>query len=362
MRAADPHDADAPRLSRPVDRRRRRAAARDLPQGRDERDFESGIRAGARGAALVAEVPAARRARAGRRRPRRHLPAERSRARVAPVVLPLAAACRTTSCSRSPRAAAEAIARCSSSRCGGCSPTTARGGSSTTSPSSGSRSATCMPSSRRSSCQFDSTLRDAMVRETELFFESQVRDDRPIQDLLRANYTFLNERLAQHYGIPDVFGSHFRRVTLTDERSLRPARPGERPHRDLVRRPDLGGAARQMDPREPARRAAAAAAAQRAAAQGKQAGREAGGAPRADGAAPQQPGLRELPLADGSARLRARALRRDRPLARDRRRRADQLDDRLCDGDDRSTSPKDFREALLAPGRRVRRARSPRRC
>ena len=65
--------------------------------------------------------------------------------------------------------------------------------------------------------QFDPTLREAMARETELFFESQVREDRPIQDLLRANYTFLNERLAQHYGIPGVFGSHFRRVTLTDE-------------------------------------------------------------------------------------------------------------------------------------------------
>ena len=65
--------------------------------------------------------------------------------------------------------------------------------------------------------QFDPTLRDAMARETELFFQSQVRDDRPIQDLLRANYTFLNERLAQHYGIEGVFGSHFRRVTLTNE-------------------------------------------------------------------------------------------------------------------------------------------------
>lgn len=65
--------------------------------------------------------------------------------------------------------------------------------------------------------QFDPTLREAMARETELFFESQVHDDRPIQDLLRANYTFLNERLAEHYGIPGIFGSHFRRVTLTDE-------------------------------------------------------------------------------------------------------------------------------------------------
>jgi Protein of unknown function (DUF1592)/Protein of unknown function (DUF1588)/Protein of unknown function (DUF1585)/Protein of unknown function (DUF1595)/Protein of unknown function (DUF1587)/Cytochrome C oxidase, cbb3-type, subunit III len=65
--------------------------------------------------------------------------------------------------------------------------------------------------------QVDPTLRDAMARETELFFQSQVRDDRPIQDLLRANYTFLNERLAQHYGVTGVYGSHFRRVALTDE-------------------------------------------------------------------------------------------------------------------------------------------------
>lgn len=64
---------------------------------------------------------------------------------------------------------------------------------------------------------FDDTLRKAMVRETELFFESQVRGDRPIPELLRANYSFLNEQLAQHYGIDDIYGSHFRRVGLTDE-------------------------------------------------------------------------------------------------------------------------------------------------
>ena len=57
-----------------------------------------------------------------------------------------------------------------------------------------------------------------MLKETELFFESQVREDRPVQDLLRADYTFLNEQLARHYGINDVFGGHFRRVTVTDER------------------------------------------------------------------------------------------------------------------------------------------------
>ena len=52
---------------------------------------------------------------------------------------------------------------------------------------------------------------------TELFFQSQVREDRPIPELLKANYTYLNQRLAEHYGVRDVLGSHFRRVTLTNE-------------------------------------------------------------------------------------------------------------------------------------------------
>jgi hypothetical protein len=61
---------------------------------------------------------------------------------------------------------------------------------------------------------FDDTLRQAFRRETELFFESIVREDRSALDLLRADYTYLNERLARHYGVPNVRGSHFRRVTL----------------------------------------------------------------------------------------------------------------------------------------------------
>ena len=61
---------------------------------------------------------------------------------------------------------------------------------------------------------FDETLRQAMLRETELFFDSVVREDRGVFDLLTADYTFLNERLADHYDIPNVQGSHFRRVAL----------------------------------------------------------------------------------------------------------------------------------------------------
>ena len=64
---------------------------------------------------------------------------------------------------------------------------------------------------------FDDNLRQAFKRETELFVESVVQEDRSALDLLRANYTFVNERLARHYGIPNVYGSRFRRVTLGDD-------------------------------------------------------------------------------------------------------------------------------------------------
>lgn len=62
--------------------------------------------------------------------------------------------------------------------------------------------------------EFDQTLREAMRQETELFLASVFRENRSILDLLSANYTFLNERLAQHYGIPGIRGSYFRRYTF----------------------------------------------------------------------------------------------------------------------------------------------------
>ena len=73
------------------------------------------------------------------------------------------------------------------------------------------------PDANRKFPWFDDNLRAAFVRETELFLDDQLKADRSIVDLLTANYTFLNEQLAWHYGIPGVYGSHFRRVTLTDE-------------------------------------------------------------------------------------------------------------------------------------------------
>jgi cytochrome c551/c552 len=64
---------------------------------------------------------------------------------------------------------------------------------------------------------FDNELRDSFRTETELFFQSIVREDRSVLDLLNADYTFVNERLARHYGIPNVYGSHFRRVRVQRE-------------------------------------------------------------------------------------------------------------------------------------------------
>jgi mono/diheme cytochrome c family protein len=64
---------------------------------------------------------------------------------------------------------------------------------------------------------FDDNLRSAFVTETEMFLDAQLKEDHNVIDLLTSDETFLNEQLARHYGIPDVYGSHFRRVKLTDE-------------------------------------------------------------------------------------------------------------------------------------------------
>jgi len=63
---------------------------------------------------------------------------------------------------------------------------------------------------------YDDSLLEAFERETELFIENTLREDRSVVELLNANYTFVNERLARHYGIPGVYGSRFRRVSLTN--------------------------------------------------------------------------------------------------------------------------------------------------
>jgi hypothetical protein len=68
---------------------------------------------------------------------------------------------------------------------------------------------------------FDSTLREAFRREVELFFASIIQEDRSVDDLLTADYTFVNERLARHYGIPGIYGPQFRRVKLGPDQDMR---------------------------------------------------------------------------------------------------------------------------------------------
>jgi hypothetical protein len=74
---------------------------------------------------------------------------------------------------------------------------------------------------------FDDPLRQAMRREVELLFDNIVREDRPVTELLTADYTFVNERLAKHYGIPNIYGSQFRRVTLGPDMDVRKGLTGK---------------------------------------------------------------------------------------------------------------------------------------
>ena len=163
---------------------------------------------------------------------------------------------------------------------------------------------------------FDENLRDALVRETELFVESQMRDDRSVVDLLSADYTFANERLARHYGIPNVYGSRFRRVDLPGE-----ARRGLLGHGSVLTVTSLATRTSpvvrgKVGVGEHPRHAAAPAAARRsrfARAGGRRDGRVTAGAARG---APRQPGVLQLPRANGPPRVRPRELRRGRQVAR----------------------------------------------
>lgn len=82
---------------------------------------------------------------------------------------------------------------------------------------------------------FDDNLRRSLRRETELFVESVFREDRPITDLLRADYTFLDERLAKHYGVPHIYGSHFRRVSFADSETVSHVGGASRPDFNIQR-------------------------------------------------------------------------------------------------------------------------------
>ena len=168
----------------------------------------------------------------------------------------------------------------------------------------------------------DQTLSLALKKETELFFDSLVREDRSLLDLLTADYTYVERARRASLRHSE---RHRRRVPARHAagRSPRHSRPRQRPDADLDRRSHVAGDARQVGDGSAARIAAAAAAAERAGARGDEGHRRyrprAVGA-RADGAAPQQPAVHVVPSRDRSARPGARELRRHRQVAHSRRR------------------------------------------
>ena len=172
---------------------------------------------------------------------------------------------------------------------------------------------------------FDDNLRQAFRRETELFFGAIVREDRSLLDLIDADFTFVDERLARHYGIPNIRGSYFRRIPL-DAASPRRGLigQGEYVDGDIGLHSNVTGLTRQMDSRESPRNAAAGAAAWRrnesgSGCEGDQAGDVAG----ASGAAPRESRLRVVSQNHGPDGLRAGELRPGRDLAHARQRGAD---------------------------------------
>ena len=87
---------------------------------------------------------------------------------------------------------------------------------------------------RARSLSSTTTFAEAFRRETELFLESQMRGDRPLTELLTADYTFVNERLARFYGMRNVYGAHFRRVRASDPHRAGLLGACEHPHRHVV--------------------------------------------------------------------------------------------------------------------------------
>ncbi len=175
---------------------------------------------------------------------------------------------------------------------------------------------------------FGDELRRDMRRETELFIGTVIREDKSLMDLLDADYTYVNERLAKHYGLSDVSGEEFRRVALKDDRRggllgqasiltvtsnptrTSPVKRGKWILENLLNTPP------PPPPRCSGTRSAEGKVDRLVAA--------------TDGATPREPGLRLVPRANGRARVRFGELRRDRRLARQGRRLRDRSGRRIA--------------------------------
>ena len=200
---------------------------------------------------------------------------------------------------------------------------------------------------------WDDELRQGFRREAELFFESIMREDRNVVDLLTADYTFVNERLARHYGIPNIYGSQFRRVTLGPELDYRRGLLGKGSFLAVtwtqnfrtspvkrgvwVLENILGTPPPEPPPNVPPLEDATAGS-QKVLTLREQMT-----------AAPQEPAVRGLPQDHGPDRVRPRQLRRRRQVAGEAGRRGRHADRRLGD-------------ALRRPGRRTGPPGCGRRC
>ena len=168
---------------------------------------------------------------------------------------------------------------------------------------------------------FDDPLRQAMRTEVEMLFDSIVREDRPITELLTADYTFVNERLALHYGIPNVYGSQFRRVTLGPGMEARRGLLGKGAFLTTTSKPDRTSPVTRgkwimtnvfgMSPPDPPPDVPPLPAARDRRARQHEGADDA----REDARASRARRLRAVPPDDGPDRVRARELRRHRVVA-----------------------------------------------
>ncbi len=309
-----------PRLSPAGDRRRSRDADEVLREGPRRRRLRGRHPAGARAHPRRAGVSLSRRNRTGGGTARRALPPEQPRSRVASVLLPLeqhpgrrtAGLSRAKGTLRDPKVLQQQVKRMLADP---------KSEALTNNFAGQWLFLRDLAHVQTSATNFDDNLRQSFRTETEMLFANVVHEDESLLTLLNANYTFVDERLAKHYGIPE----HPRQL-LPPRRPAgrqpapRPARPGQHPHRDVSRDADVAGHARPLDSREPARHAGADSTAwRRHQPREESRGSEEHVAAAPARSAPHEPDVRVVPQDHGPDRLRARELRPRRHVARRRR-------------------------------------------
>ena len=258
--------------------------------GRQQGNFDAGIQLAVERMLVGSPIRVPGRTRPGRPGARHGVSRQRSRAGLTPLVLPVEQHSGRAAAGAGQPRASSAIRRCSSSRSGGCCAT--RGPQALVSNFAGQwlylRNLKNVVPSKDQFPEFDDNLRQAFQRETELLVESVMREDRSVLDLLTADYTFVNERLAQALRHPERLRQPVPPRAGRERGAPRPARARQHPDGHLAGEPHVAGAAREVDARQPARHAAATAAARRAAAQGQRRTRAAVDDARADGGAPRE--------------------------------------------------------------------------